>query len=174
MQKLAAELVRQLIREGILLATVESCTGGLIAHEITEVPGSSQALWGSWVTYSNDAKETLGVPREVLEKNGAVSPEVAREMALAGMRRIEEAFRAKGLPCPALRVIATTGIAGPGGGTEKTPVGLCYVALATSGREPRILETRAPESLDRGAKKRFFAHSAIEILRDSLICERPS
>jgi PncC family amidohydrolase len=159
------ERVAKLIREGGLLATVESCTGGLLAHWITEIPGASATFWGSWVTYSDEAKTALGVPTAALEEFGAVSPEVAREMATAGMRRMEEALRAKGTLIPPLYVIATTGIAGPGGGTERTPVGLCYVSLISSGSEAVAMEIRAPENLKRSEMKRFFAARAIDLLK---------
>ena len=108
-------------RRGVTLAVAESCTGGLIGHRITNVPGSSSYYQGSVTAYSYDAKELiLHVRHDTLYRYGAVSKRTAREMA-QGVRR---AFRADvGL--------AVTGIAGPGGGTPEKPVGLVYVALAT-------------------------------------------
>ncbi len=102
------------------LAAAESCTGGEIAHRITSVAGSSAYFLGSIVAYANDAKAALlSVPQEVLERPGAVSEPCARAMA-EGARR---AFGAD-------MAVSTTGIAGPGGGTPRKPVGLVYIALA--------------------------------------------
>lgn len=102
------------------LATAESCTGGLIAHRITNVPGSSGYFDRGFITYSNEAKmELLGVPGEVLSAHGAVSEPCARAMA-------EGARRAAG--CEA--ALSVTGIAGPSGGTPLKPVGTVFVAVA--------------------------------------------
>ena len=107
-------------RRGMTLAVAESCTGGLIGHRITNVPGSSAYYEGSITAYSYDVKEMiLHVRHDTLYRYGTVSEQTAREMALG----IQRAFRADiGL--------AVTGIAGPGGGTPEKPVGLIYVALA--------------------------------------------
>ena len=112
---------RLLQRRGVTLAVAESCTGGLIGHRMTNVPGSSAYYQGSITAYSYDAKELiLHVRHDTLYQYGAVSEQTAREMA-QGVRR---AFRADvGL--------AVTGIAGPGGGMPEKPVGLVYIALAT-------------------------------------------
>lgn len=102
------------------LATAESCTGGNVAARITSIAGSSDYFLGGIVSYSNDAKANLlGVSRETLETRGAVSAECAREMA-------EGARRALGADL----AVSTTGIAGPGGATERKPVGLVYIAVA--------------------------------------------
>jgi nicotinamide-nucleotide amidase len=102
------------------LALAESCTGGLIGHRITNVPGSSDYLLASLVTYSNEAKiRLLGVPEAMIAERGAVSEETAREMA--------EGVRAA---CGADVGISVTGIAGPTGGTETRPVGLTYIAVS--------------------------------------------
>ena len=110
-------------REGagpVTLAAAESCTGGNVAARVTAVAGSSDYFLGSIVAYSNEAKASLlGVSRETLDTRGAVSAECAREMA-------EGALRAFGADL----AVATTGIAGPGGATERKPVGLVYLALA--------------------------------------------
>ncbi|HEX2095550.1 MAG TPA: competence/damage-inducible protein A [Longimicrobiaceae bacterium] len=115
------ETVGKLLRErGLTLAVAESCTGGLIGHRITEVPGSSAYFLLGVVTYANEAKERiLGVCPETLEVHGAVSTRTAEEMAI-GARRISRADLG----------LATTGIAGPGGGTPEKPVGTVCVALA--------------------------------------------
>jgi nicotinamide-nucleotide amidase len=116
---------RMLIESGLTIAVAESCTGGLIGHLLTEVPGISAVLDRAVVSYSNQAKiDTLGVPAALIEKHGAVSAEVAEAMAL-GVR--ERAGTDLGL--------STTGIAGPGGGSEEKPVGLVYFGLASPGLE---------------------------------------
>ncbi len=105
---------------GYTLATAESCTGGLLAGRITDVPGSSAYFLEGVVSYSNEAKtDLLGVPRELIEAHGAVSEPVAKAMAEGIRRRAGATFG-----------IGVTGIAGPGGGTEEKPVGLVYLALA--------------------------------------------
>ena len=115
------ETVGKLLRaRGLTLAVAESCTGGLIGHRVTDVPGSSDYYLLGVATYSNDAKErVIGVRAETLAAHGAVSTETAEEMA-AGVRRLAGADLG----------LSTTGIAGPGGGTEDKPVGLVYIALA--------------------------------------------
>jgi nicotinamide-nucleotide amidase len=112
-----------LVERGQTLAVAESCTGGLLAKRLTDVPGSSAYFTEGLVTYSNEAKERLlGVPREVLVEHGTVSEPVARTMA-EGMRKLSGADYA----------LSTTGVAGPGGGSEEKPVGLVYVGLAHEG-----------------------------------------
>lgn len=115
------ERVGQLLREkGLTLSLAESCTGGLIAHLITNVPGSSTYFLGGVVAYANEAKRAmLGVKEETLQEHGAVSAETAQEMA-CGARKFFGSDLALGV----------TGIAGPGGATATKPVGLVYVALA--------------------------------------------
>lgn len=113
----------RLIERGESVAAAESCTGGLIGSMLTDVPGSSAYFDRSIVTYSYDAKlETLGVPREHLDSEGAVSEPVARQMA-RGVRD------GAGVTWS----VATTGIAGPTGGTDEKPVGTIYVAVAHAG-----------------------------------------
>jgi PncC family amidohydrolase len=104
----------------LTIAAAESCSGGEVAHRITSVAGSSVYFLGSIVAYSNEAKiGLLGVPAEVIETRGAVSAECARAMA-------ERARRVFGADV----AVSTTGIAGPGGATERKPVGLVYTAIA--------------------------------------------
>jgi PncC family amidohydrolase len=115
------EIGDALRKEEISISSAESCTGGLISHIITNVPGSSEYYKGGVIAYANEVKENvLHVSKEILEEHGAVSAECAMAMAM-GVREL-------------LRTdvgIATTGIAGPTGGTPDKPVGLIYIALAT-------------------------------------------
>jgi nicotinamide-nucleotide amidase len=115
-------VVGKLLRgKGLTIALAESCTGGLIAHRITEIPGSSDYFLLGVVAYSNQAKEALlGVPRSILERYGPVSKEAAKQMAIGVRERSGAAIG-----------IATTGIAGPAGGTPKNAVGRVFVALTT-------------------------------------------
>lgn len=109
--------------KNIRIVTAESCTGGLIAGLLTEIPGSSDVVERGFITYSDDAKQDmLGVSAELLRKHGAVSEEVARAMAEGALRHSR-----------AQLAVAVTGIAGPGGGSAEKPVGLVYVAVADSG-----------------------------------------
>ena len=119
----AQEIGDLLKKRGLTLGTVESATGGLISHLITGISGSSDYYMGSIISYSNDVKMRLaGVRKETLDRYGAVSSQVAEEMADGGRK--------------ALRVdicVADTGIAGPTGATEGKPVGLFYLGLSHSG-----------------------------------------
>lgn len=120
MEDLAKSVGELLMKMGLTLSLAESCTGGLIAHRITNISGSSNYFLGGVVAYSNKAKEKiLGVPHEILVQYGAVSEESARAMA-EGARRLFMSDLA----------LAVTGIAGPTGGTPEKPVGLAYIALA--------------------------------------------
>jgi PncC family amidohydrolase len=122
--KLEQTLGLRLSCRGLGLALAESCTGGLIADRLTNVPGSSRFFLGAVVAYSNQAKsDLLGVKASTLRRHGAVSHQTVDEMARGAQRR----FRAD-------VAIAVSGIAGPGGGTRAKPVGLVYIAVAASGR----------------------------------------
>ncbi len=119
-RELAKSLLETLHGKKLKLVTAESCTGGLVAAALTEIPGSSDVLERGFVTYSNAAKESdLGVPADILKRFGAVSAETARAMA-------EGALKAS----PADISVAITGIAGPDGGTPGKPVGLVHFAAA--------------------------------------------
>lgn len=116
----------------LTLTTAESCTGGLVAAALTDLAGASDVFDRGFVTYSNDAKrQLLGVPAELLERFGAVSTEVAEAMA-TGVREQAGTDAA----------IAITGIAGPGGGSEKKPVGLVYIACAVAEMSTEVREFR--------------------------------
>ena len=117
-ERSTAELVLDLLRvQGLTLATAESCTGGLVAARLTEVPGSSDVFLGGIVAYSNEIKAAqLGVPQAVLAEHGAVSAETAAAMAQGARSRLGADV-----------AVSVTGVAGPGGGTEEKPVGLVFL-----------------------------------------------
>jgi len=119
----AAALLALLRDRKLRLVTAESCTGGLIAAILTEVPGSSDVVESGFVTYSNAAKTALlGVPEAVIARHGAVSQEVAVLMARGALART-----------PGDVAVAVTGVAGPGGGSAEKPVGLVHIAAARAG-----------------------------------------
>jgi len=152
---LAERLRAVCIDRGLSLAVAESCTGGLVADAITDIPGSSAYFAGGVVSYSNDAKERLlDVPSDVLAAHGAVSAQVARAMA--------EGVRARfGTDVGA----AVTGIAGPDGGTASKPVGLTYVAVADrDGADVR----RHAWSGDRLANKAASAAATLELVLERI------
>jgi PncC family amidohydrolase len=146
------EIGDMLRKRGLSLATAESCTGGLVSHRITNVPGSSDYYKGGVIAYANEVKEKiLQVGRGILEEKGAVSAECARAMA-EGIRELLDSDIG----------IATTGIAGPTGGTPKKPVGLVYIALATKGY---LYHERHIFYKDREGNKRKTADAALEMLK---------
>ncbi|MGD9689976.1 MAG: CinA family nicotinamide mononucleotide deamidase-related protein [Phycisphaerales bacterium] len=133
---LAGVVIAQAIAARCTIATVESCTGGLLGAMLTETPGSSAAMVGGWVTYSNALKTSqVGVPPEDLRRHGAVSEPVARAMARGGLT-------ASG----AMLCVSITGTAGPDGGTPEKPVGTVWIGLAGSGTEIRARCFRFPGS----------------------------
>lgn len=153
---LEAVIVEELTARGETLAVAESCTGGLVAHRITNVPGASAVFLAGYVTYANEAKQTaLGVPAALLVEHGAVSAQVAAAMA-SGARAAADATFA----------LATTGIAGPGGGSEEKPVGTVYIALAEEGREGRVELHKFPT--DRATFKELTSQAALDLLRRRL------
>ena len=118
----AAKRVLELCRaRGLHVATAESCTGGLVAAALTEIPGSSDVVDRGFVTYSDDAKRAmLGVPAATLKRYGAVSAQTARAMAAGALKNSRADL-----------AVSITGIAGPGGGSKQKPVGLVYFAAAS-------------------------------------------
>ena len=131
----AAEIIEKLTRHGKTVAVAESCTGGMICSMLVEQAGASACFAEGYVTYSNEAKEkNLGVSHEVLEACGAVSEQTARQMA-EGVRRRGEADYG----------VATTGIAGPDGGTAEKPVGLVYIACHVFSGDRTRVRTQAAE-----------------------------
>ncbi|MHC5164675.1 MAG: CinA family protein, partial [Planctomycetota bacterium] len=122
-QSLAAVVGQLLKKQRKTIALAESCTGGLLSQILTDIPGASDYVRAGWITYSNQAKtDQLGVPEELIVDFGAVSEPVARAMALGVAQK-----------SGADVVVSITGIAGPGGGTDKKPVGLVYIAVAADG-----------------------------------------
>lgn len=144
-----------LLARGLTLATAEASTGGLVAHRITDVSGSSAYYLGGVVAYDNEAKEMLlGVCSETIVAHGAVSEETAREMARGARLRIGADI-----------AISVTGIAGPTGGTPGKPVGLAYVALSAPDAE---LCQRYVWQGDRQANKERSADAALRLVQKYL------
>jgi nicotinamide-nucleotide amidase len=140
----AETLLARARAEGVMIATAESCTGGLIAGAITDVAGSSAIFDRGFVTYTNAAKEQmLGVQAATLAKHGAVSEAVAREMAEGALARSAASL-----------AVAVTGIAGPGGGTADKPEGRVCFGLARAGAPTRV------ETVDFGARGRAAVRAA--------------
>ena len=153
----AAALLAACRERGLKLATAESCTGGLIAAILTEVPGSSDVFERGFVTYSNEAKtEMLGVSAALIEKHGAVSAEVARAMAEGALRNSRADI-----------AVSVTGVAGPGGGTAEKPVGLVHFGAARSGGE-RCSTARSASAISGGSEIRLASVAeAFAMARDT-------
>ena len=148
---LAGRLQARCLALGVTVATAESCTGGLVAHLLTEVPGSSGYLLGGIVSYSDEVKRAeLGVSAELLAAHGAVSAQVAVAMAEGVRSRLAADLG-----------VGVTGVAGPDGGSEAKPVGLVYIAVAGLGA-PEVRRFQWPG--DRSENKRLSAEAAIELL----------
>jgi nicotinamide-nucleotide amidase len=156
-ESLEEVIVRLLMQGKQTLAVAESCTGGFLAHRITNVPGASIVFLAGYVTYANEAKERmLGVDPRLISAHGAVSEDVARAMAERARQRANATF-----------ALATTGIAGPGGGTKEKPVGTVFVALAADGATTQVRNFRFPD--DRPTFKELTTQAALEMLRRSLL-----
>ncbi|HEX7490545.1 MAG TPA: CinA family protein [Candidatus Limnocylindrales bacterium] len=149
--KLVARLQALCLERGVVVATAESCTGGLIAKLITDLAGASGYFRGGVVSYSNEIKSMLlDVPEEELAAHGAVSAQVARSMAIGVRTRMNADV-----------AVAVTGVSGPGGGSPAKPVGLTYVAVAdAAGVDVR----RFVWSGDRPANRESTARAALEFL----------
>jgi nicotinamide-nucleotide amidase len=149
-------LVKLLTKKKQTLAIAESCTGGLLANRITNVAGASAVLLAGYVCYANEVKiDILGVNPKLIEAHGSVSEQVARAMAEGARSRARSTY-----------ALATTGVAGPSGGSEEKPVGTVYVALA-SGEETKVKKLFFPS--DRETFKQLVAQAAFEMLRWKLI-----
>ena len=156
-EEMETVVVRLLTGRKKTLAIAESCTGGCIAHRVTNVPGASAVFPGGFVTYSNGSKQKfLGVRAETLATHGAVSEAVAREMAEGARLQLGADF-----------AIAVTGIAGPGGGTKEKPVGTVFIGLA--GEFGTVVE-RKFNPYERETFKEVTAWQALEMLRVRLVC----
>ncbi len=156
----ATLLLADLRAQKLMLATAESCTGGLIAGLFTEIAGASDVVDRGFVTYSNAAKaEMLGVPMGLITAHGAVSRAVALAMAEGALEKVG-AGRA-GV------AVSVTGVAGPGGGTATKPVGLVHLAVARTGRVPLHKECRFGD-IGRGAVRLATIAAALELVGEAL------
>ena len=154
--KIEAVVVRLLARRGKTLALAESCTGGFIAHRITNMPGASKVFLGGIVAYSNEANKNFSASgQKTLARHGAVSEAVAREMAAGARKKFGADF-----------AIAVTGIAGPGGGTKSKPVGTVFIALAGEGKR---WSRRKLNPLGREKFKQATANQALKMLHQRLM-----
>jgi len=154
-QPLEVSIGTLLRKHGLRLAVAESCTGGLIGHRVTNVPGSSTYYMGSITAYAYEAKvRLLGVSWDTLEKNGAVSKEVVLEMA-QGVRRALAADVG----------VAVSGIAGPGGGTPEKPVGYTWIGINTPFHSQAV---NFHWDSDRIGNKERTAEAALQLLYDFL------
>ena len=155
MERLEEVVARLLLERKLTIAVAESCTGGLISHKLTNIPGSSAYFDRSIVTYSNISKEThLGVPAGILRDHGAVSAETAIAMA-EGVRSVSGTNIG----------LSTTGIAGPAGGTKQKPVGTVFIGYA----DPQNTEHRCFRFFrDRLWNKERFALAALDLVRRRL------
>ena len=152
-RELAALTLAEYGLAGYMVATAESCTGGLIAGVLTDIAGSSKVVDRGFVTYTNIAKtEMLSVPASLLHAHGAVSPEVAVAMAVGALNKSRADV-----------TIAVTGVAGPGGGSPEKPVGRVYIATAVRGGSAKAKEYNFPG--DRAAVRMATVQAALERLR---------
>jgi len=155
-EELEFTIVRLLRNSGQTVALAESCTGGIIAHRLTNVPGASAVFNAGIVTYSNQAKiGFLGVPQEILQANGAVSEVVAGLMAEGIRARTDSTYG-----------LGITGIAGPSGGTPEKPVGTVFIGLATGSR---TVVVKQYNPLDRESFKQLTCQQAMEMLRRAVL-----
>lgn len=153
----AATLLDAARTAGLKIATAESCTGGLVAALLTEIPGSSAVLDRGFVTYSNEAKQAmLGVPAPLIDAHGAVSAEVARAMCLGAIAHSNADL-----------AVSITGVAGPGGGSPQKPVGLVQFGVARRGGEARTVEMRFGD-LGRTEIRLAAVRKALELLESAL------
>ncbi|MGE5208458.1 MAG: CinA family nicotinamide mononucleotide deamidase-related protein [Alphaproteobacteria bacterium] len=156
-ESLESVLVKLLKQRGETLATAESCTGGFIGNSITNVPGASEVFLAGYITYANEAKsDILSLAPQLIAKHGAVSEPVARAMAEGARIRAGATYG-----------LATTGIAGPAGGSDEKPVGTVYVALASAKSDTIVKKFVFPT--DRVTFKEVTARVAFDLLRRKLL-----
>ena len=150
-------IAQLLLRNALKLATVESCTGGLISSRMTDVSGSSAYIFQNLVTYANEAKvKMLGVNRETIEKYGVVSEQVALEMVKGMLDKYN---------CGV--AMSTTGIAGPLGATEEKPVGLIYIGIGND-KIQKAYRFEANPKISRRLMKYAFSNKALDLLIEFL------
>ena len=153
----ARDLLAAAASKDMQIVTAESCTGGLIAALLTEIPGSSEVVDRGFVTYSNEAKQDLlGVPSDLLETHGAVSEPVCRAMALGALKNSHAEL-----------CVAVTGIAGPGGGSPEKPVGLVYIAAARRAGDVIVRKYRFGD-IGRDKVRLGTVEKAVQLLRGCL------
>jgi nicotinamide-nucleotide amidase len=151
--ELAERVVDKAGAEGLLIAAAESCTGGMVAAAITDVPGASAVFERGFVTYSNEAKsELLGVAPDLIDRHGAVSREVASAMAAGALSHSRADV-----------AISVTGVAGPSGGSAAKPVGLVWFALAARSEAVHV-ERRVFSSGDRAFVRQRATETALRLL----------
>lgn len=154
---LAADVVAKAQAAGVMIATAESCTGGLICGALTEIAGSSAVVDRGFVTYSNEAKqEMLGVSAETLAAHGAVSPQTAEAMAAGALERSNAHI-----------AVSVTGIAGPGGGSANKPVGTVDFGLAVKGAETRTCRKQFATS-ERSAIRLATVEKALQLISNAI------
>ena len=142
---------------GLTISTAESCTGGLLANRLTNVPGSSKVFHRGFMTYSNESKsDLLGVSQALLSEYGAVSEPVARAMAEGALHNANSDFS-----------LALTGVAGPDGGTPEKPVGTVFIAMAQAGKPTHCQKFSFP--VDRATFKQLATQAALDMLRRTLL-----
>ena len=152
-------VVRLLAARKQTVTVAESCTGGALSNRITDVPGASAVFLAGFVTYANEAKaDVLRVTKTTLSTQGAVSEAVARQMAEGALARTGADY-----------ALSTTGIAGPGGGSDEKPLGTVYIALATAAGETSVHRRRF--MTDRSSFKQLTTETALELLRERLVAE---
>ncbi len=158
-EELETAVVRLLLDRSATLAVAESCTGGYLAHRVTNVPGASAVFIAGFVTYANEMKTVVvDVPESLLAEFGAVSAEVAAAMAIGSLRKANATY-----------ALATTGIAGPDGGSEAKPVGTVYIAFAAASGQSKVLRRRF--QAERQAFKHLATQAALQLLREQILAE---
>lgn len=156
-EDLEATVVAMLRKRRASVAVAESCTGGYLAHRLTNVPGASAVFLAGYVTYADETKvAALGIEERLLAEFGAVSEEVARAMAVGALRQTNATYG-----------LATTGIAGPDGGSKGKPVGTVFIAFAAASGETTVLHRRF--QVERAAFKHLATQTALQMLRERLL-----
>jgi nicotinamide-nucleotide amidase len=158
----ATRLLAEMRADGLMIATAESCTGGLVAGLLTEIPGSSDVVDCGFITYTNAAKQLLiGVPADLLRRHGAVSAEVAKAMADGALHHAPRASV----------TVAVTGVAGPGGGSDAKPVGLVHFGCAMAG-QPTVHRERRFGDLGRAGIRLATVREALDLVRSVVVAAK--